>query len=385
MAALDVAGYEGPRTPTPEEWESVLEMSRSIFFPSAASFREAAATWPMSLHPDFRANTFVLFHRGEPVSMVGRVERDIIVLGHRLRLGYIGGVATRPEHRGKGLASLALAASLHTFHQHGVDFVYISGIRPMYYGAGADHVGGFQQATIAPGSLPGPRDARLRLATREEIPLLCRLNERDAVRFVRPAGDYEQILTYGYCAGRRSEFHLVAVQGVPVGYLFVSHMAREGRKWLHVREVRGERQAALHAMGEMADASGMEVAVDLPRGDVLGDILAARGLEVRPGRTPGTVKALDFSRTMGALKPYFASHLDAGFVESLAFTEGCGRYLASSRDGALTIDGERSMLRTLLGEPEGEAVEGVTATGEMAGLLDQCLPIPWPMVYMNMI
>lgn len=385
MSAIDLAEYEGPRVPKPEEWESALEMCRAIFFPRAAHYLEGAATWPMALHPDFRCHTLAVFHRGEPVSMMGHLERDIAVLGHRLRLGYIGGVCTHPNHRGKGLASMVLAASLHRLRQHGVDFVYISGARSLYYRAGADHVGGFCQVTVSPGALSHPHGASLRRATKEDIPLLCRLNEHDAVRFVRPYSDYDLILTYGHCGGRPSEFYLVESQGVPLGYLFVSYLEREGRRWLHVREIRGERQAALDAIASLADSTNMEVVVDLPRGDLLGDLFATRGLQAKPGRTSGTMKVLDFCRTLRRLKPYFASHLDPDFVESLTFVDGGGRFLVNSREGALVMEGERAMLHTLLGSPRGEPIEGVRATGEATKLLQTCLPIPWPSIYMNVI
>jgi len=51
----------------------------------------------------------------------------------------------------------------------------------------------------------------------------------------------------------------------------------------------------------------------------------------------------------------------------------------------LTIDGESNMLWTLLGPPPDETVSDVHAAGAMAALVEECLPIPVPSIYMNNI
>jgi predicted GNAT family acetyltransferase len=96
----------------------------------------------MARHPEYADSTFAMFHQGEPVSLISRLERDLVVFGHPLRMGFIGGVCTHPEHRGKGLATAILEACMNRFHANGVDFVYISGARGLYYATGANHVGG---------------------------------------------------------------------------------------------------------------------------------------------------------------------------------------------------------------------------------------------------
>jgi hypothetical protein len=51
----------------------------------------------------------------------------------------------------------------------------------------------------------------------------------------------------------------------------------------------------------------------------------------------------------------------------------------------LEIEGETNLLWTLLGAPLGKQVERVRATGVLQGLVAQCLPLPWPSLYLNMI
>ena len=138
MDMADRKEYEGPRVPREQEWDAVQELIRAVFHPKVESFEEAMRTWPMALRLDVREDTLVMFRDGRPVSAIERLERDMLVYGHRLRMGFIGGVCTDPDHRGKGLASTILAATMTRFHEDDVDFVYISGARGLYFRIGAD-------------------------------------------------------------------------------------------------------------------------------------------------------------------------------------------------------------------------------------------------------
>ncbi len=383
MPTADLGGYEGPRRARADEWDACQELSRSIFFPEARTYVERAVTWPMALLPEFQENTLVIFHEGRPVSLIGRLERGISVYGVPLRFGYIGGVCTHLEHRGKGLAGAIQSASFRIFREHGVDFIYISGTRPMYYGAGANHIGGFRRFTV-PAGLVGAPAVRLRRAAAADVALLGRLNEGDAVRFLRPPSDYEHMLRYGHAAGQPCEFHIVETAGVPVASLFLTRPEGDGRRSVYVHEVRGERMAALAGLSSLANEADA-VQVQVAREDVLGHLLAAEGVPAEAGRTSGTVKALDFCATMERLRPYFAGRLGAAAAASLRFVDAGTRTLVLSDAGTLTIDGECNLLWTLLGAPAGEEVQGVSAAGVGAALLSECLPLPWPSVHLNMI
>ena len=388
MKVARLAGYEGPRHPIPDEREGLEELSRSIFFPKAASWREGTASWPMVLHPDTQKNALIMARKGEggaaePVSVTLSLERAITVYGHALRMAYIGGVCTHPDHRGKGLASTLLSASLKILHEHGVDFVYISGRRPMYFGAGANRIGGISEFTVPAEGAALSEGLTLRKAGKGDIPLLCRLNQRDSVRFVRPALDYEFILSSGHCAGRPCEFWVVERQAVPLAYVMVRRTEGERPRAI---EIRGERTAVADALGDLAARlDGESITVDVPHGDLLGDLLKSRGHPSSPGGTGGTLKVLDFCRTMNRLRPCFASHLEPKLAASLDFIQAGDRYVILSDDGRITIDGESNMAWTLLGAPKDEEITGLEAEGAVQRMLETSLPIPLPSVYLNMI
>ena len=126
--------YDGPRRPTEDERPAVTALNREIFYLPAASPAAKLRAWPMQPDP---VGTLAMFKGGQPVSVIDRLERDILIHGHRLRMGYIGGVCTHPDHRGRGLASTILDAQLWQFRHDNVDLVYISGGRSLYVRAGA--------------------------------------------------------------------------------------------------------------------------------------------------------------------------------------------------------------------------------------------------------
>lgn len=390
MLNESLTGYEGPRTLRESEIAAAAELARSIFFPQSESLEQAAATWPMALHPEYAENTFVMLAQGKPVSMISRLEREMVVWGHSLRLGFIGGVCTHPEHRGKGLASTILDASLNRFRENGVDFVYISGARPLYYNTGAHHVsGGFgfhlQSSHLA--GLDAP-SVQLRTANAADASLLNSLSLRAPVRFIRPREDYELLLQYGYCMGQPCQFWIIEQNHVPVGYLLVSlPKEQEGRWSQHLLEWVGDSTVLLAAFSRLISEgnAGLELYLETPAGDPLASRLRELGREGKPVGTSGTVKVLDFCRTTAKLQPYFESRLGRAALHSLRRTAGRGRYVLYTNQDILEIEGEINLLWSFLGAPPGKQAERVRATGLLAELVAECLPLPLPPLHLNMI
>lgn len=378
-AGACLAGYEGPRAQSEEEWPAVAELGRSIFFPKGRTYQEGARIWP--IHDDARANSLSMFYAGQPVSNVMRLVRDILVRGHRLRLGYVGGVCTHPEHRGKGLASIVLEASFERLRREDVDFAYISGDRGLYFHAGANYAGTARRYRLEPGTLAveGP-GVQLRVARREETPLLATLAGGEGTRVVRPLDDFALVLGAGHCAGRPCRFEVVEWQREPLGYLLVGGPweADEGQE---VVEFAGERLALLSALALLS--RGGSLWLDVPHDDPLEGLLRTAGARGQVARGGGTFKLLDFGRTLRKLAPYFQERLEREL--RLEVVSGGGRHVAWSGADVLQVESEDQALWLLLGRrPDAESA-GVCATGVFAEVLRTCLPLPLPSLYLNMI
>jgi len=374
--------YEGPRTPRPEEWDAVCELGRAVFFPDAPTYWSWMRRWPMSLHPDARQQALTIFHNGRPVSSMNRLTRDILVRGHRLRLGYIGAVCTDPAHRGRGLASALLDATLRRLHEEDVDLVYISGARGLYYSAGANHAAIEERFILEPGSLDS---AALHAATADDIGTLVTLAEGEGVRVIRPRADLEYVIQEGHCRGRPCAFQVMERGGVPVAYLLWQY-DRE-RHVTRLIELAGERVSLLAALAQTRhDASPEEIIeVNLPHGDLLARLLAAQGLASIPPRSTGTIKLLDVARTLQKLLPYWRECLPGWDQRELRVAVGKERYVVWNEDGWLQVEGESNLLWLLLGRPADAPAGVITAHGAMQTLVTRCLPLPLPWLHLNMI
>jgi GNAT superfamily N-acetyltransferase len=381
--------YEGPRTPTEQEWPAVLELTRSIFFKDMATYWDGYRRWPMSLHPGAREQALTMFREGQPVSSIGRLERDILVSGHRLRLGFVGSVCTHPDHRGQGLAGAIFDAVLERFRRDGADLVFISGTRPLYFGAGANHVAIEERFLLGKEGLSiKTPEVHLRQAGPEDISQLVALSEAEGTRIIRPWLDWEIVLREGYCRGRQSSFHLVTWQGAPIGYVLSEQDPRQHLQV--VTEVAGDRLCLLTALEKLSAllAEEKRLQVNLPRGDRLSALLRQIGVaEERAPKSGGTMIALDFCRLIQKLTPYFQERLpDWGNVK-IECAMGKDRYTAWCEGGYLQITGETNMLWLLLGRPAAETgfAGNVQISGRMGELVERCLPIPLPSLSMNMI
>lgn len=390
MNITDRYPYEGPRTPEQNEYEDLMELDRSIFFKDHPVYRDAVRTWPMYLRQDLWENTFVMFYQDQPVSAISRLTRDMLFNGLALRMGFVGGVCTHPDHRGKGLASTVLDATLQRFVDTDVDFIYISGSRSMYHRAGANHIGGFSQflLTSDAAKLVDTKNINIREATLADVEILCSLNETEQIWLAHDRLDYELIIQNRHCSGGQCTFNIIESESTPVGYVAVRNVVRKEGKWSQkVIEFAGDRGAILAALVALTDRRGANghLIIETHREEKLAALLRSMGVECKTGRMGGTVKVLNFTRTMEKLRPYFGQRLGSSFAQSLEFAAGRERYIASGEGGALEIDGEVNMLRTLLGTPPGEKQENVRATGLMRKALEVCLPIPLPALPLNVI
>jgi len=389
VVGKDIRSFSGPRTPREDEAQSCAELAYQVFFSSRfPDFVSGASTWPMVLREGALEDTFAMFDGDRPVSLIHRFERDVVIYGCKLRIGFVGSVCTHPEYRGLGLASTILAATMNKFREDDVDFVCISGDRAMYRRAGARPVGGRREFIVNPenvAKLEGfAAEVCVRTATLEDAQSLATIYEREPVRFIRPLSDYEIVLKYRHCVGQPCEFVIASDEFGTHSYLLVTApQNRDGKSFRTVFEYAGERRLVLGAIYRLAQESELRVRVE--GNDLLGQVLTEAGFEGVPTHKPGTIAVLEFARTLRKLLPLFASVLPADLVRTLDFSFGNERYVAWCDGGILEIDGETDMVWALLGAPPGENPTNVRVSGRMCELYERCLPIPLPSLEMNMV
>lgn len=374
MTEQTLVGYDGPRPVRLEEWDDLVALVLGVFYPRRLRSEGEPLTWPVGFSDELRERTWIIAHRGRPVSAVGHIVRDLVIAGHVLRMAFIGGVCTAEAHRGRGLASLALHATFAHLRERGVDLVYISGARGLYRRAGAHPIGAGRLVEMRPGVAPPLTTSRLGC---EAIGRWLALATDSATRFFRPASDLELVLTHGYCCGRPVELLGASASGLEAMLLSTLPAEQEGRRVRLVLDYVGAPEVLVGALAGLATEVDL-VRVQVPWRDPLGARLVAAGCPATARASGGTVKVLSFGRLLERLRPWLAELYDPGFVASLGVADAGSRYVMFSADGALVCEDETALARALLGRPPGDEGRGIHLDGRLRELVERCLPVPLP-------
>jgi predicted N-acetyltransferase YhbS len=139
-----------------EELEEALQLQGRVFGLSADYFRTLAAKDPLF----DRENVFVAKVDGKVVSHVQVFPKLVRLAGAQVWMGGIGGVATDPDYRGKGLASELLKMAIGSMKRRGMETsVLFTGIQDFYRRLGWEVASGINRYTLsvdkAPSEVPG--------------------------------------------------------------------------------------------------------------------------------------------------------------------------------------------------------------------------------------
>lgn len=217
----------------------------------------------------------------------------------------IGGVATHPAYRGRGLATACLRDALAKARADGVDLAFISGGRRMYLRAGARAVGRGWRATMAAAAAGRCADPSLSVADwtpDREMAEVAAIYDREPVRWLRTLDDYRFFARSGHAVMRPCTISVVRRGGVIVAYLLASAADESGQSC--VFECAGERDAVAGALAAAMRARGASgLAIDLLDGDTdLRQRLTGLGIESAPASPYGTVLIVNFPSLMERLR-----------------------------------------------------------------------------------
>jgi GNAT superfamily N-acetyltransferase len=270
---------------------------------------EMGATFPTLFDPR-NASWLRTFWDGPlAVAHVGVWRGQLWTHGARLAVAHIGAVCTRPEYRGRGLASALLWDALALLRAEGVALVLISGDRSLYRRAGARRFGRLLRYRVGAELLASLQLPRVRTAA-PTPEALAGLYAREPLHYERSGEDWRRLLVAkGYLPPSQGRGGAVGVwrNGTdgPVAYLLLGKADRPdgGSAVLRVDEFAGDRAAVLAALPSALAAAGAERAELLvqPGDAALRALLepAAGPPEVVPHQ--GTGRVLDFAACASAL------------------------------------------------------------------------------------
>lgn len=362
----------------PELRESLMSLLDRVFFPgSGLSMAERFAFY---LRPE-NYETLLIFRDGQRVvTHVGFGEWTVSCFGHSLRVGLVGGVATEPDYRGRGLATKAFQEAVRLHRERGGHLMMISGGRGMYLRNGACRVGEFPAYVVEhrAGSDIDSAGLGIERCRIEDAGVLGEMYRQKAIHFVRPLDEWVASLERGVCAGRPGEFWLIRRDGRPSAYLILSTGLGEKQDEWVVKEWGGSVRDALGALCELREREGLPKVhwTTYPHERELAAALERAGA-CRTGSTTmgGMLRVTNFVALMETLRGYSAERLDWKDAAALEFEELPGeRFSIRVGDESLTIDGYGPLAEALFGPAPPAAVSG--ARGRLRHLLERLLPFP---------
>jgi ribosomal protein S18 acetylase RimI-like enzyme len=314
---------DGPRACRVDELPALRRLENSVF---RADGGDMFDQYPHVYGEHNVENLRIVADGERVVSCVGMIERwasishgDVILSsakqnegsprGHpaaaSISCALIGGVATDPDYRSRGLATACLHDALAEARADGVDLAFISGGRGMYLRAGARSVGREWRATVEAAAADRCADPSLSVTDWEpdrEMADVADVYNREPVRWLRPLDDFRHFARSGCVIDWPCTISVVRRGGAVGAYLLVSAADENGRSYLF--EYAGERELVTGALAAAMRARGARsLAIDVLDGDAaLRQRLAAAGIELTPAAPDHTVLIVNFPSLMERLR-----------------------------------------------------------------------------------
>jgi GNAT superfamily N-acetyltransferase len=354
--------------------------------PSPIPADEAA---PTAYQAPRRGGTYVIAHRGTPVSQISIFHHTLKVYDGQIRVGCIGGVCTHPDYRGHGLAGRLMEHCTRQLAQEGARLMLISGERGLYTRLGNARVGRYVGFTFGPEPnswRSTPQNLSLRLATPADASLCSQLYQAEPVHFIRKVTEIATHLSHPNQYIHADPW-IIERSRQPVAYLFLGLpwdlIGQPQASIRHVGEYAGSRVALAEALGEIMARQGLQQLswpVAWQDTDLI-HLLQGRGSnEARISLPEHTMRIIHFPGLMADLRPYLRARLKTSLLRGFRVDQsgpllggsGHDRYLLAHGPEQLELEGA-AMTRLVMGSPENIPVH---ADGVLAEVIAALFPLP---------
>ncbi len=363
-----------PRGVRPEEIESLHTLTDIVFRPGMAK------QYPQLFNADNYENLRVCVVDGKCVSHVGMKIQDAFLYGCRIRTVCIGGVATHPDYRKLGYASLCFDDARRISKEQGVDVMIVSGDRNLYRMRGCLHVGDDRVFSITPHTLPPELEARSASITVSpmapaELPLVMECYQKEPVRFQRFPSDYHYLHQSGWAMNSPVELWVVRERGDFRGYLLIRKPTPQSEA--NLVEFAGDRASLLSALPLLMRHYALNrLSFQVQRHDsLLRSLCEAYGWEGTLRSTSGTVTLIHFSQLMERMRPRFEEILGQPLAASLRFSQNEEAYTFGLGTEEFVTDRDTAT-RMLFGTTSGVEPALAELGGALGEALRSILPLP---------
>ena len=346
----------------------------------------------ISVSKDDIVSLDIVLEDGRAISRVGMKEREVVIYGCRTLVGCVGGVATKPEYREKGLATRLMKRSIQRLNDDQGDIMLVSGDRDLYRRQGCVGAAKFHRFRVTKMDVERFGDSDLQLVPYNEQNLLdiVSIYQREPVRFHRTLEEFRVSLKRRTPAPFWTKTDVLMLEDDDqfLGYVITQQPRDEERGKGHIRaiaEYAGVRKTIADSIKSLFARYGMEeLAFFVPEYDVeFLHTLKQRGIQSGKGNLRGhTFKIVNLPRLMARFTPYIEERVGRDRATCLKFAQEGGKFSITYKQEHLELDGE-SLVALIFGthdEAENEIISGAQG---MAELLQALLPFPFPWPGLN--
>jgi hypothetical protein len=323
---------------------------------------------------------------------VGMKEREVIIYGCRTKIGCIGGVATKPEYREKGLATRLMERSIQKLNDDQGDIMLVSGDRDLYRRQGCVGAAPTYRLNVTRADAERFDDSDVQLVPYKKEHLLDVVNiyQKESVRFHRTLEDFRVSLERRTPAPFWTKTQVLMLQddGGFLGYVIAQEPRDEkrGKGRVHaLAEYAGARKTIADSIKPLFARYSMEQLLFFVPGHDLDFLhtLKQRGIQGEKGNLRGhTFRIINLPRLMDRFAPYIEERVGKDRASHLRFGQEDDKFSITYKRECLELNGE-SLVALIFGTRDEAEKEIISGTEEITELLQALFPLPFPWPGLN--
>lgn len=305
---------EGPRGARVEELEEIIRLSNKVFRSNLEG--DMGREYPLLFSEKNCENLRIIKEDNKIVSLVGILFSDVIIIGTKIKVCMIGSVATDPEYRGRGFATLLMQDSIVKSLQEGVDIMLISGGRGLYRRLGAINAGLYKTYHVDKAKL-SKSNLRVRKVDEVDIPKLLRIMYLEPVRFIRSYEELKVLLGCNMVVNRPGEVLIIEDNdNIPLAYIAIQ-LPKTQNEILRIKEIGGSRSAIIDALYTILEIYERDsILLDALNSDIeIRYILEKLGIKGEDRGFEGTIKIINPKSLIKKLDNHFKKMLKEGYSD----------------------------------------------------------------------
>ncbi len=206
---------EQPQSIQKHELNELISLLNYIF---RADGGDMGKDYPRHLGENNLENIRVIKQEGQIVAHVAASIRPVSLAGIQTKVAGIGAVATHPEARGYGFASILMQDAIQRCTEQGADIMLISGDLGIYRRLHAEECGQFPVFEISEEDLRPQSGFSLIPVDSTHIDIINLLLEQKTTRYMLPQEDLEALEQCRHVMDRSSDWWIILYGDTPTGF-----------------------------------------------------------------------------------------------------------------------------------------------------------------------